>query len=134
MKRPAAARPRAVRQSKAFLARAGFRACPGIPPPVPRAGWPAGVGSVNCWTRCGTSLVSPGARPATQETSWPAGVRIISARRARTASMICRAAGSASIDSSGRLAPLDRRGGLRGRERAPLRPERTTGRRLTGSR
>jgi hypothetical protein len=82
LKRAAAARPRAVRRSKAFLARTGFRACPGIPSPAPCPGWPAGAGSVSCWTRCSISLVSPGARPATRETSWPAGVRIISARRA----------------------------------------------------
>jgi hypothetical protein len=43
LKRAAAARPRAVRRSKALLARTGFRACPGIPSPVPCPGWPPGA-------------------------------------------------------------------------------------------
>ena len=44
-----------------------------------------------------------------REMSWAAGVRTTSARRCRTAPMICRAARSASIETSGRLAEVAQR-------------------------
>jgi hypothetical protein len=102
LNRPAAAWPRAVRRSKAFLARARVQRMSGDP----AAGSASGLAGRRGQRQPLDQVLYPAGQPGLQ-TGHPgdemAGrVRIISARRPRTASMICRAARSAPIDSNGR--------------------------------